>query len=101
MGSALLEVPGRLRPVLAAEQKAAAIRAGDGILTLATMRFADEVVPATQLEGLLGEKPDTPPRKQEIEMAKQLISSLSTDFEPVVSCGQETAGVSQPSARAP
>ncbi len=70
------------RFVLRNRESLAAIRAGDGVLTLATMRFADEVVPATQLEGLLGEEPETPPRKQEIEMAKQLIESLSTDFEP-------------------
>ena len=70
------------RFVLRNRESLAAIRAGDGVLTLATMRFADEVVPASQLEGLLGEKPETPPRKQEIEMAKQLIASLSTDFDP-------------------
>ena len=70
------------RFVLRNRESLCAIRAGDGVLTLATMRFADEVVPASQLEGLLGEEPDTPPRKQEIEMAKQLIESLSADFEP-------------------
>ncbi len=58
------------RFVLRNRESLAAIRAGDGVLTLATMRFADEVVPASQLEGLLGEKPDTPPRKQEVEMAE-------------------------------
>ncbi len=70
------------RFVLRNRESLAAIRAGDGVLTLATMRFADEVVPAAQLEGLLGEELETPPRKQEIEMAKQLIESLSTDFDP-------------------
>jgi DNA end-binding protein Ku len=70
------------RFVLRNRESLAAIRAGDGILTLATMRFADEVVPASQLEGLLGEKPDSPPRKQEVAMAEQLIESLSTDFDP-------------------
>ena len=70
------------RFVLRYRESLAAVRAGDGILTLATMRFADEVVPASQLEGLLGEKPDSPPRKQEVEMAEQLIESLSTDFDP-------------------
>ncbi len=70
------------RFVLRNRESLCAIRAGDGVLTLATMRFADEVVPASQLEGLLGEEPDTPPRKQEIEMAKQLIESLATDFDP-------------------
>ena len=70
------------RFVLRNRESLAAIRAGDGVLTLATMRFADEVVPASQLEGLLGEELDTPPREQEVEMAKQLIASLSTDFDP-------------------
>jgi DNA end-binding protein Ku len=70
------------RFVLRNRESLAAIRAGDGVLTLATMRFADEVVPASQLEGLLGEEPETPPRKQEVEMAKQLIESLAKDFEP-------------------
>ena len=70
------------RFVLRNRESLAAIRAGDGILTLATMRFADEVVPASQLEGLLGEKPESPPRRQEVEMAEQLIESLSTDFDP-------------------
>jgi len=70
------------RFVLRNRESLAAIRAGDGVLTLATMRFADEVVPASQLEGLLGDELDTPPREQEVEMAKQLIASLSTDFDP-------------------
>ncbi len=70
------------RFVLRNRESLCAIRAGDGVLTLATMRFADEVVPASQLEGLLGEEPDTPPRKQEIEMAKQLIESLTAEFDP-------------------
>ena len=70
------------RFVLRNRESLAAVRAGDGILTLATMRFADEVVPVSQLEGVLGEEPDVEPKKQEIEMAKQVIDSLSTDFDP-------------------
>jgi DNA end-binding protein Ku len=70
------------RFVLRNKESLAAVRAGDGILTLATMRFADEVVPIEQLEGVLGEKPEVEPKKQEIEMAKQVIDSLSTDFDP-------------------
>jgi DNA end-binding protein Ku len=70
------------RFVLRNKESLAAVRAGDGILTLATMRFADEVVPISQLEGVLGEKPDVEPKKQEIAMAKQVIDSLSTDFDP-------------------
>ena len=31
---------------------------------------------------MLGEKPDVEPKEREIEMAKQVIDSLSTDFDP-------------------
>ena len=59
----------------------AAIRAGDGVLTLTTMRFADEVVPPSELDDAL---PDQKPKvaKREQEMAEQLIDSLSTEFNP-------------------
>ncbi len=70
------------RFVLRNRESLAAIRASEGVLTLATMRFADEVVPAAQLEGLLGEEPEAPPREQEVAMARQLIESLSKDFDP-------------------
>jgi DNA end-binding protein Ku len=59
----------------------AAIRASDGVLTLTTMRFADEVVPPSELDDAL---PDKQPKvaKREQEMAEQLIDSLSTQFNP-------------------
>jgi len=59
----------------------AAIRTSGGVLTLTTMRFADEVVPASELEEVL---PDKAPKvaKKEQEMAEQLIESLSADFDP-------------------
>jgi DNA end-binding protein Ku len=59
----------------------AAIRASDGVLTLTTMRFADEVVAGSELDDAL---PDKKPKvnKREQEMAEQLIESLSTDFDP-------------------
>jgi DNA end-binding protein Ku len=59
----------------------AAIRTSGGVLTLTTMRFADEVVPASELEEVL---PAEAPKvaKKEQQMAEQLIESLSTDFEP-------------------
>jgi DNA end-binding protein Ku len=59
----------------------AAIRTSAGVLTLTTMRFADEVVPASELEEVLPEKAPTV-AKREQEMAEQLIESLSTDFDP-------------------
>ncbi|HWT89746.1 MAG TPA: Ku protein [Solirubrobacterales bacterium] len=58
-----------------------AIRPADGVLTLTTMRFHDEVVPPDELDDLL---PDKKPKvaKREQQMAEQLIDSLSTEFEP-------------------
>jgi DNA end-binding protein Ku len=59
----------------------AAIRSTGGVLTLTTMRFADEVVPASELDDVLPEKkPKVAKREQ--EMAEQLIESLSTEFDP-------------------
>jgi DNA end-binding protein Ku len=59
----------------------AALRPADGALTLTTMRFADEVVPPSELEDVLpSEKPKVP--KREIEMAEQLIESLTRSFDP-------------------
>lgn len=59
----------------------AAIRPNDGVLTLTTMRFADEVVPAAELEDVLpAEKPKV--AKKEQQMAERLIDSLSTRFDP-------------------
>jgi DNA end-binding protein Ku len=59
----------------------AALRPGDGVLTLTTMRFADEVVPPSELEDVLpSEAPKVP--KREVEMAEQLIESLTRRFDP-------------------
>ncbi|HEX6781668.1 MAG TPA: Ku protein [Solirubrobacterales bacterium] len=58
-----------------------AIRANDGVLTLTTMRFHDEVVPPSDLDDELpSKKPKVAKREQ--EMAEQLIESLSTSFDP-------------------
>jgi DNA end-binding protein Ku len=68
------------RFVLRNKEHLAAIRSDGNVLTLTTMRFADEVVPVEELE-ILPEKASKP-AKREQEMAEQLIESLSTDFEP-------------------
>jgi DNA end-binding protein Ku len=59
----------------------AAIRPSNGALTLTTMRFADEVVPASELDE---ELPQEQPKvaKKERQMAEALIDSLSTEFRP-------------------
>lgn len=63
------------------KEQLAALRASDGVLTLTTMRFADEVVPPDELDDVL---PSSKPKvaKKEQEMAEQLIESLSTKFKP-------------------
>ncbi|HEX3610038.1 MAG TPA: Ku protein [Solirubrobacterales bacterium] len=59
----------------------AAIRPADGVLTLTTMRFADEVVPPSELDDVL---PSEQPKvaKREVEMAERLIDSLTRSFDP-------------------
>ena len=59
----------------------AAIRPGDGVLTLTTMRFADEVVPPSELDDVLPEGKQKV-AKREVEMAEQLIDSLTRSFDP-------------------
>ncbi len=59
----------------------AAIRPAGGVLTLTTMRFADEVVPPAELEDVLPAK-EPKVGKREVEMAEQLIESLTRDFDP-------------------
>ena len=66
--------------VLRNKEHLAAIRSDGKVLTLTTMRFADEVVPVDELDILPDKAPE--PAKREQEMAEQLIDSLSTDFEP-------------------
>jgi len=68
------------RMVLRTKQYLAAIRPTGDVLCLETLLFADEVVPAESLDGLPG--PDTEVSERELKMARQLIESLSTDFEP-------------------
>jgi DNA end-binding protein Ku len=59
----------------------AALRTEGGVLTLTTMRFADEVVPPTELDDVLpAEKPKV--ARKEVEMAEKLIDSLTSDFDP-------------------
>jgi DNA end-binding protein Ku len=59
----------------------ATVRPANGVLTLTTMRFADEVVSPSELEDVLpAEKSQIP--KREVEMAEQLIDSLTRHFDP-------------------
>jgi DNA end-binding protein Ku len=57
----------------------AGIRPLDRILALHTMRFADELIPGSEIEF---EAPSRKPRDQEVAMAEKLISSLHEKFDP-------------------
>lgn len=59
----------------------AAIRARDGLLVLSTMHFADEVADPSELE-VDTALAEVEVRDREVEMAEQLIGSLTTEFEP-------------------
>jgi DNA end-binding protein Ku len=69
------------RFVLRNKENLAAIRPMGNVLTMATMRFADEVVSPKEIEEVVTEDGETP-KKQELEMARQLIDSLAGDFDP-------------------
>ena len=69
------------RVVLRTKEQLVAIRPAGDVLMMETMIFADEVVPADQIDEL----PDADSIKasdRELAMAQQLIASLSTEFEP-------------------
>jgi DNA end-binding protein Ku len=82
--AAAMEASGKAaiaRFVFRNKEHLAAIRASNGVLTLTTMRFADEVVPPSELDDVLPQK-KAKVAKREQEMAEQLIDSLSTHFDP-------------------
>ena len=70
---------GIARVVLRTKQYLAAIRPLDDALVMETMLFADEVNPLDELD-LPG--PDVDVTEREEKMARSLIDSLTTDFEP-------------------
>jgi DNA end-binding protein Ku len=68
------------RFVLRNKEHLAALRPMDGVLTMATMRFADEVVAPEEIAGEL-EGAAEKPKKRELDMAKALIESLTSEFD--------------------
>jgi DNA end-binding protein Ku len=71
------------RFVLRNKEHLAAIRPMEDVLTLTTMRFHDEVSSPKDLDGeVFEEAKPKKPEKRELEMAKQLIDSLTSEFEP-------------------
>jgi DNA end-binding protein Ku len=69
------------RVVIRSKENLVAIRPHDGVLAMETMLFADEVVPTDTLEELASDGA-VKTTDRELTMARQLIDSLSSDFEP-------------------
>src|SRR3954453_23548834 len=68
------------RVVIRQKEQAVAIRPPEGVLAMSTMNFSDEVVSPDRFDDAPGDDVDTSQR--EVDMAKQLIESLSSDWEP-------------------
>ena len=68
------------RLVMRSKESLVAIRPVDGVLCLETMRYADEVLPPANV------LPDTDevaePTERELEMARQLVTALTSAFAP-------------------
>jgi DNA end-binding protein Ku len=73
------ELVGIGRFVLRSKEQLVALRPGDGVFKLSTMRFADELVSAKDLEI---PAPQRKPTKREIEMAEKLVDGLVQKFDP-------------------
>jgi DNA end-binding protein Ku len=69
------------RVVLRSKEQLVAIRPAERGLMMETMIFADEVVPTDEIEELPDEK-ELKVSDRELKMARQLIDSLSSEFEP-------------------
>ena len=68
------------RFVLRTKEYLAALRPRDGVLVLSTLFFADEVVEPTELE--VRTTKDTRPTDREVDMARQLVSTFSAEWDP-------------------
>ena len=70
------------RVVIRSKENLVALRSHNGAITMETMLFPDEVVPPDSIEELAAVDGDVKTTKRELDMAKQLIESLSGDFDP-------------------
>ena len=66
--------------VIRRKQYLAAIRPVDGALAMSTMRFADEVVPSSDIDGIPDRRSKAKPK--ELDLARQIIEALSTAWKP-------------------
>src|SRR5947209_91027 len=80
---AAMEASGKVaigRVTIRSKEQLVAIRPTAGMLTMATMNYADEVVPPGDLEDRPAAEVKTAERER--DMARQLVESLAGDFEP-------------------
>jgi DNA end-binding protein Ku len=73
------------RVVIRNKEQLVAIRPAENVLTMSTMNFADEVVPADTIDEVAAADEDggkAKTTKRELDMAEQLIDSLTSDFDP-------------------
>ncbi|HEV7458931.1 MAG TPA: Ku protein [Solirubrobacteraceae bacterium] len=68
--------------VIRSKESLVAIRPAGDVLTMSTMLFHDEVVPVDRLDELPEADKATKATKRELDMAEQLIGSLTSDFDP-------------------
>jgi DNA end-binding protein Ku len=68
------------RVVIRTKEYLTAIRPAGDVLTMETMLFADELIDPDNLDEL--PDADVAATEREVDMARQLIESLATDFEP-------------------
>jgi DNA end-binding protein Ku len=70
------------RVVIRSKENLVALRSHQGAITMETMLFPDEVIQPDSIEELSAVDGDVKTTKRELDMAKQLIESLSGDFDP-------------------
>jgi DNA end-binding protein Ku len=66
--------------VMRNKQYLSAIRPLDGALAMSTMRFADEVVPRAEVDGVPARR--AKPEAKALKLATQIVDSLSADWKP-------------------
>src|SRR5436190_741025 len=71
---------GIARVVIRTKEQLVAIRPVGDVLAMATMNFADEVVDPDSFDEAPGDDVDA--TKRELEMASQLVNSLTAEFKP-------------------
>ena len=70
------------RVVIRSKENLVALRSHQGAITMETMLFPDEVIQPDSIEELSALDGEVKTTKRELDMAKQLIESLSGDFDP-------------------